>query len=271
MKKSKIYNYLAQYIDALQSNGKLHFSLDQVIKEFPVHSKAALKLSLNRLSAKHRVLSVYKGFYIIIPPEYRHRKIIPPELFIDALFAYLKRPYYAGLLSAAALHGASHQQAMEYYVFIKKPALRATNVAGLKINYVVKNVIPEFGIEKRKTDAGYINVSNAELTAIDLIEYQHRIGGLNRAATVLYELSESMSPVKLKEILNNDFPLSVLQRFGYIFEFVLHKKELAKIIKSYLADKKIFRVLLKSGYKKKGIELNNDWKVFENIKIETDF
>ena len=271
MKEAKSKYYLEDYIAEVQSNGKLYFTLDDLKSKYDINYETAIKFSLNKLFKKGKIVSVYKGFYVIIPPEYRHRKIIPPELFIDALFAYLERPYYVGLLSAAALNGASHQQSMEYYVFIKKPALRATNVAGLKINYVVKKAIPEFGIEKRKTDAGYINVSNAELTAIDLIAYQHRIGGLNRAATVLYELSESMSPVKLKEILNNDFPLSVLQRFGYIFKFVLHKRKLAKVIKSYLADKKIFRVLLKPGYKKKGFGLNNDWKVFENIKIETDF
>ena len=271
MQNNKIYNYLAKYIEDLQSDGKLYFSLDDLINNHPDHSKAALKLSLNRLSAKHMVLSIYKGFYLIIPPEYRSRKIIPPELFIDALFAYLKRSYYVGLLSAAAMHGAAHQQVMEYYIFIDKPAMRPTSVEGLKINYVVKNVIPEPGIEKRKTETGYINISNSELTAVDLIAYQNRIGGLNRAATVLYELSESMSPAKLKEIFNNNIQLSVLQRLGYILEFVLNKNELAGVIKNYLSGKKIFRIQLKPGSKKEGFAVNNDWKVIKNTKIETDF
>jgi hypothetical protein len=271
MKRSKIYNYLAKYIDDLQSSGKLYFSLDDVINEHPGRSKAALKLSLNRLSSKNKILSIYKSFYIIITPEYRSRKIIPPELFIDALFAYLKRHYYVGLLSAAAMHGATHQQVMEYYIIIDKPAIRPTSVEGLKINYVVKNVIPESGIEKRKTEAGYIDISNAELTAVDLIAYQHRIGGLNRATTVLYELSESMSPAKLKKIFNNNIQLSVLQRLGYILEFVLNKNELAGVIKSYLSDKKIYRIPLKPGYKKEGFAVNDDWKVIKNTKIETDF
>lgn len=271
MKNNKIYNYLDGYINLLQSEGKLYFSLNEVIEKYPEHSKFALKLSLNRLSGKKKVLSVYKGFYVIIPPEYRNRKIIPPELFIDQLFAFLDRPYHVGLLSAAALHGASHQQAMEYYIFIDKPAIRPTNVEGLKINYVVKNSIPELGVEKRKTDAGYINISNPELTAIDLIAYQNRIGGLNRASTVLYELSESMSPAKLSEILKDNIQLSVLQRLGYILEIVLHKKELAEVIKNYLSDKKIFRIPLKPGYKKEGFTVNNDWKVILNSKIETDF
>lgn len=271
MENNKIYNYLKDYIGFVQSNGRLYFNFEEIKREYPNHSKAALKLSLNRLSSKQIVISVYKSFYVIIPPEYRQRKIIPPELFIDQLFSYLERPYYVGLLSAAALHGASHQQVMEYYVFIDKPAIRATNVEGLKINYVVKNSVAVQGIEKRKTEAGYINISNSELTAIDLIAYQHRIGGLNRASTVLYELSESMSPAKLNQVLNESIPFSVLQRLGYILQFVLHKGELAIIIKNYLADKKIFRIPLKPGNKKVGFKVNEDWKVIENFKIETDF
>lgn len=271
MQNNKIYNYLTNHIDNLQSNGKLCFSLDDVKKNYPKHSDSALKLSLNRLSGKKKIVSVYKGFYVIIPPEYKNRKIIPPELFIDQLFEYLKRPYYVGLLSAAALHGASHQQAMEYYIFIDKPAIRPTNVEGLKINYVVKNNLSQLGVVKRKTDAGYINISNPELTAVDLIAYQHRIGGLNRASTLLYELSDSMSPEKLSEILDNNFQYSVLQRLGYILDVVLQKNELSSVIKIFLSDKKVFRVPLKPGHNKKGSHINNDWKVIQNFNIETDF
>ena len=261
MKNERLYNYLDKYLDNQLSEGKISFYVNELEKNFPEFSLNALQMNLKRLNKKNKIRHIMKGFYAIIPPEYRNRKIIPPELFIDQLFAYLDRPYHVGLLSAAALHGASHQQAMEYYIFIDKPAIRPTNVEGLKINYVVKNTIPELGVEKRKTDAGYINISNPELTAIDLIAYQNRIGGLNRASTVLYELSESMSPAKLSEILKDNIQLSVLQRLGYILEIVLDKKELAEVIKNYLSDKKIFRIPLKPGYKKEGFTVNNDWKV----------
>ena len=271
MKNEGIYNYLDNYLDNQLGEGKISFSINELEKNFPEFTLNALQMNLKRLNRKNKIRHIMKGFYAIIPPEYRRRKIIPPEFFIDQLFAYLNRPYHVGLLSAAALHGASHQQAMEYYVFIDKPALRSTNVEDLKINYVVKNFIPVSGIEKRKTDAGYINISNPELTAIDLIAYQNRIGGLNRAATVLYELSESMSSAKLREILNENIPLSVLQRLGYILEIVLHKKELAEVIKNYLSQKRIFRIPLKPGSQKESFAVNDDWKVIQNSKIETDF
>ena len=271
MKVAKTKNYLGNYIAEVQADGKLYFTLNDIKNNYNINYETAIKFSLNNLFKKGKIVSVYKGFYVIIPPEYRKRKMIPPELFIDALFAYLKRSYYMGLLSAAALHGASHQQVMEYYVFIDKPAMRPINIEGLKINYVVKKVMPDNGIIKRKTDAGYINVSSAELTAFDLVEYQHRIGGLNRATTVLYELTDAISSVKLGEVLNENIPISVLQRLGFIFEMVLNQNEMAEVIKSYLSDKKVFRIPLKPGYKKKGFDINNDWKVIQNFEIETDF
>jgi predicted transcriptional regulator of viral defense system len=276
MQKERIYNYLESYLQNIQAEGKLNFSLDILRKEFPGYSDNAIQVNLKRLSQKNKVRSVLKGFYVIIPPEYSNRKILPPELFIDSLFKFLERPYYLGLLSAAALHGAAHQQPQESYVFINKPPLRSTKVEGIKINYVVKSLLPQVGIEKRKTETGYINISSAELTAVDLVEYQHRVGGLSRVATILHELTEAMSPEKLNDVLQNKFSLSSLQRLGYLLDCVLNKNEFALVIKNHLADRKIFRVPLSPAYKKIGLPVPNGktnliWKVIENTKIETDF
>lgn len=271
MEKERAYNYLEFYLQNVQAEGKLYFTLDAVKKEFPNYSENALQTNLKRLSKKNKVRSVLKGFYIIIPPEYYSRRILPPELFLDALFKHLERPYYLGLLSAAAFHGAAHQQPQESYVFINKPPLRPTKVEGIKINYVVKSNLPKIGVEKRKTETGYLNISSPELTAIELIEYQQRVGGLNRVATVLYELTDIISPDKLQEILQNKISIASLQRFGYMLDCVLKKKELASVIENYLTDKKLFRVPLSSTLKKNGAATNLVWKVIENLKIESDF
>jgi len=273
-----IHNYLEEYLHNLQANGKLFFSMSDLQNEFSGYSLNALQLNLKRLSRKGKVQFVMKGFYVIIPPEYQRKKILPPELFLDSLFRYLNRPYYLGLISAASMHGASHQQAMESYVFINKPPIRPTNVEGLKINYVVKSEFPGHGLEQRKTAAGYLNISGLELTVLDLVEYRQRVGGLNRISTILYELSESLQPEKLKLVLENKVSLSAIQRLGYILDVVIDKpesialqKEISSILKNYLSGKKIFRVPLKSGIKKEGFPVNPDWKIIENYKIETDF
>ena len=107
---------------------------------------------------------------------------------------HLRRDYYVSLLNAAAYHGASHQQPQEYFVMTGFPVLRPTIKRGTRINYVSIKSIPGNLIEKYKTEAGYLNVSSAVLTACDLVQYEKRVGGINRVATVLNELSEAIRP-----------------------------------------------------------------------------
>jgi hypothetical protein len=62
-------------------------------------------------------------------------------------------------------------------------------------------VINEKFLEKRKTPSGYVKVSSPELTALDLLQFERHIGGLNRAATVIDELSESIKAENFTEDL----------------------------------------------------------------------
>ncbi|MFT4155529.1 type IV toxin-antitoxin system AbiEi family antitoxin domain-containing protein, partial [Parafilimonas sp.] len=139
---------------------------------------------MDRLSEKEKIVSVFKGYYVIVSPQYFSKGILPFALFIDGLMKFLERKYYVGLLNAAALHGAAHQQPQEYFVVTEYPVLRPTNKKGIKINYIsTRQLPPATLIEKKKTETGYINVSNPVLTAIDLVNYEKRIGGLSRAVT----------------------------------------------------------------------------------------
>ena len=105
---------------------------------------------------------------------------------------YLNRPYYIGLLNAAALHGACHQQPQEYFVITSKPPLRTIKKQGVKINFPIKSNFSNVGLINHKTDTGYVQLSGPELTAFDLIMYVNRIGGLNRVLTILSELEDVM-------------------------------------------------------------------------------
>ena len=67
---------------------------------------------------------VYRGFYVIVPVQYRLKGVVPPPYYINELMAYLKRLYYVGLLSAAAVYGAVHQRPMETQVMTIPPRSR---------------------------------------------------------------------------------------------------------------------------------------------------
>ena len=83
------------------------FAAGEALKALGV-SSIALRSALWRLARSRRVASPRRGFYVIVPPEHRAVGCPSPEWFIDDLMAYLGCPYYVGLLTAGALHGAAH-------------------------------------------------------------------------------------------------------------------------------------------------------------------
>ena len=265
-------NYLLSWIGNLQAHGKNSFSLNQVREHFTNLSQEALSLNLNRLSRKNKIASVSKGFYVIISPEYSLQGMIPPILFIDSLMNYLNKPYYIGLLSAAALYGAAHQRPQEFFVINQLPVIRSIHKKGHKINFVGRMVIHYKFLEERKTPAGYVKVSSPELTALDLLQYEKHIGGLNRAATVIDELSESMKADRFSEDFVLSVPVVMLQRLGYILDRILKKVVLSEGLFRIIS--KVYPVLirrpLKAGRPVKGFRTDPKWKLIINVEIDTD-
>lgn len=261
---------LTDWKDDLLAKGRNSFSLEQVKKAFPTHSEIAVKRSLNRLSVKGEIVSIYKGYYLIISSQYASRGILPPTIYIDALMKYLNRPYYMGLLNAAALHGASHQQPQEFFVFTNFPVLRDTKRKGILVNYISIKNFPEKLLEERKTESGYLKISSPELTAIDLINFEKRVGGLDRVSTVLNELSDEIKPEKFNPAFLKVVSSVSVQRLGYILDKVLEKTELAEQL--YLTCKKekikFYRKPLKASGKVKGFTFDEKWKIIINTDIE---
>lgn len=265
-------DYILEWTQNLQAIGRYSYTYDEVRGQFPDISGSAINQSLSGLVARGRVLSVFKGFYVIISPEYSLRGIIPPELFIDSLMKYAKKDYYIGLLSAAALQGSSHQRSQEYFVLHELPAIRPTVKRGIKINYIGRQNVNAHFLEIHNTEAGYVNVSSPELTAIDLLQYVNHIGGVNRAATVINELCEKIRPAKFTKELISETPASVLQRLGYIIENVVGNRRLADDIHSRVKNVVPYfmpRLLKNSGYSK-GFVTDTKWKIVINTKIEID-
>ena len=62
-KQTKISDWINQQL----SNGKYSFTLEYLLAALPGKSVASVKLALSRLVDKGKVISVFKGFYIIIP------------------------------------------------------------------------------------------------------------------------------------------------------------------------------------------------------------
>lgn len=263
---------LSQWIDKLLSHGRYAFSLSLIAKELPNYTEIAAKRALSRLTAKGRIISVYKGYYLIIPPQYSAKGILPPALFLDGLMKDIERPYYLALLNAAGFYGASHQQPQEFFVVTSFPVLRTTQKKGIRIHYISKKNIPGLLLESRKTETGYLKISNPVLTACDLIQYEKRVGGINRVSTVLNELVESIQPEMFIDELFKHVQITTLQRLGYILETALENNILADTLYKALQQREItfFRTPLKTSAPIQGCSTNERWKVIENTEIKID-
>lgn len=263
------YGYLEGFINELRSNGRYAFSLPEVRNQFE-QSDDAIKKALQRLKKKKEIALIRNEFYVIITPEYRSKGILPPSLFIAELMKFLEKDYYVGLLNAAAYYGAAHQQPQSFSVITMKPSLRKINNDNLKINFYIKKEWAEKNIVQKKVDTGYINISSPELTALDLVYYFDQVGGFNRVITVLEELCESIDTNKMLDLAKRYSPITVVQRLGFLLEEILNRPDLSAPIKKHLKTVNYFPVLLKPQKQKREMITGNDWKVVQNIEIETD-
>lgn len=261
------YNYLEDFINKIRSVGRYSFSLAEIKQQFDTSDKA-ISQNLYRLKTKKQVAQIRKGFYAIITPEYSHQGMIPPTLFIDDLMQSLNKRYYIGLLSAAALHGAAHQQPMEFFVITEKPALRKINTKKLKIIFYVKKDWADEDIINKKTDSGNIKVSTPELTALDLLYYNNNIG-INNTATVLKELMTEIKPAELTKTAKRYPQVAAIQKLGYLLDKEIGNEKLADALSKALSSKIIFPVAL-SSQKSKAAAVDEKWKVIKNVQIESD-
>ena len=256
-----------KFLVELQEKGRYAFTFDDLRNYFDLSEESLLQ-GLFRYKQKKQVAQIRKGFYDIITPEYSKQGMLPYHLFIDDLMKSLNKPYYVALLSASALHGAAHQQPMEFFVIAQTPAPRSINSKKLKISFLSKNSWEADDIIQKTTDAGYINVSSPELTALDLLAYAEK-NGLNRVTTVLHELAQNIKITQLSRTLRKYPNTPVIQRLGYIMDKVLDEKKITEVITKSLKDRNVSPVLLSTQKPKMG-ETDETWKVIINMEIESD-
>jgi len=259
------YNQFDKYLTDVRAEGRYSFTLEELKDEFQL-DYSTIRQRLYRCKLKKQIIQIRQGFYVIIPAEYSKQGMLPPYLYIDELMKWLGKQYYVGLLSAAAMYGAGHQQPMGYSVITESSAPRS--IEKLQIMFFPKRRFLKAGIVQKKTSAGYINVSSAERTALDLLDYIHKFG-LNRITTIVQELSETMKPSALCKIAEQFPNTSAIQRLGYIIEYFTEYVKLSDALYKTLSDRQFFFQPLSPQNGKTG-ETDNKWKIVKNIEIESD-
>jgi len=269
MKKSGSTSYLmlSEWIDQQQSRGLYYFTRENALRTLKIN-ESAFKQAAIRLARKNRVARLLGGFFIIIPLEYAATGVLPSEWFIADLMAYIEQPYYVGLLSAAALHGAAHQQPQQFQVVTTAP-LREIKRKKLSIHFFSKKNFSSTPLVKKKVQTGFINLSSPEATAFDLVRYARTIGGMERVLTVVQELSEVIDPAKLVEAAKTDGNLTYAQRLGWLFEKA-GSPDMVKKLAQWVAQKHPFVARLEPALPAKGAPRDTRWSLLINASVEGD-
>ena len=258
---------IKDFLNSLSANGKRSFTTAE-IKESLGSSDKAVWSAVERLKAVGELASPAKGFDLIIPPEYRILKCLPPEFFIPQLMVYWEMQYYVCLQSAAMYYGATHQQTQIFYVMVPKnrPMIRCGKV---RIEFIAKQELLRTPVQAIKTAIGYINVSTPESTAMDIVCYARKCGGLNSVLTILEELAERMGNESLRALADVSHEKSWIQRLGFLLEELGHF-ELSETLYETLRPHSTNIIPLASYLPMKGAKRNLKWRVAVNTKIESD-
>ena len=247
----------------IAARGRYHFTSSELRSVLGV-SEAAVRQALSRLAAKGEIASPARGFYVIVPPEYRRLGCLPADQFIPALMEHRGTPYYVGLLSAAQYHGAAHHRPQEFQVVLQRN--RPAIVCGaVRVAFVARRDLDAVPVESVNNPRGTILVSTVEATAIDLVGYMHRAGGVDRVAGVLLELGDDIDPKRLVEASQS---ASILwaQRLGYLLEHV-GAGDRATLLKEHVREHARNFTKLLPGADAEGARRSKGWRLLVNTSI----
>ena len=268
---SKSFNMtLQKWIKDRAIHGFPTFSIEDVRETGMYSSEQILQNELYRLCSNKTIASVYRGFYVIIPVQYVLRGSVPATYYIDQLMAYLSKPYYVCMLSAAELLGAAHQRPQQFSVMTTFPKRRVVSTRNVIIDWFYREELPEDALITKNTETGTIRISNPLLTAADLVQYQQHVGGLSRVATVLEELSEQIDIKSQFASLASFVKKVTWQRLGYILEHVVEENELADELYEQIRNLpgSLMYMPLSTSAEDNTSERNSRWKININVQIE---
>lgn len=263
---------LQDWVQARMIRGKYIFTKEDVLSIGLPISNDALINSLVRMGKRGVIMSPWQNFYVIIPTEYKLKGVVPPAFYMDSLMRFLGRDYYVALVTAAAYEGAGHQRAMVFQTMVNGGCIRSGVKNGNRLDFTVRRNLPMAFVHQVKTQTGYINVANAELTALDLVAEEKKVGGLSRVTEILIELAEVITLDDSQLPLLEFFTAAVVQRLGYLLDYIEETEKADALYGLLLKSGKVVRkVALKQSLPvTEDMPVNKRWKIIENYELEID-
>ena len=175
-----------------------------------------LRKALARLLRDGRLFHPTRGFYAVVPAEYRAWRVVPAEWFLDGMMEHLGRDYYVGFLNAAAFHGAAHQVPQTFRVVTTYPPLRDRDIERVRLRFTVSEHVADMPTQRYPVHTGYVTVATAETTIVDLAWRPSLGGGISNVATVLKEIGDLDPEILARTALLRGRP--TVRRLGWLLE-----------------------------------------------------
>jgi hypothetical protein len=252
------------FIDARLATGVVAFPLVDLVEETRL-SPTAAKNQLLRLGNWVVKITRKHQFYLIVSPEHRTIGAPPANWWLNDYFKWLGHPYYLALQSAAEAYG-SEPQALQVTQVMTDASRREIIVGRLCIRFFLKNTIQQTPTQQLANAYAPLLVSTPEATAVDLVRYASRIGGIERAAETIVPLVPLMKAPGLKQALDAENEPALGQRLGYILESAGHAK-LARIVEDWLPAHPLWTPLVPAQVDRETTPTVPRWHLIKNAKL----
>lgn len=253
---------VALLLDKLQGRGQLVASLPELVALSGLTS-LAVKRQLEHLGDRVVRLPGRPSCFLVVPPEHRMRGAPPVSYWLADYCRLRGMPYYVGLLSAAALHGSA-QQAVQLTQVMTTSQSRALDAGSVHVEFHVKQQMTDTPLTPIKGLAAPLAVSSPEATALDLLAFQHCVGGVARAADVVAGLLPVMTVEGWRCALLVA-PVPVRQRTGYVLT-ALGAHRFARLVQESLPSG-LRPVMLQSATPSRGNGERLPWRVVDNVEL----
>lgn len=168
------------------------------------------------------------GLWIPVPPEYRTWGAPPGIEVVDILMRHVGVGYYVGWLSAAEIHGASHQAPQVFQVATSQH-VRSRTVGRTRFQFLSRGAVAQIPTIDRQTRSGHARVSTREATMLDVASDVLVAGGIDNVATSIIELAEDGVDLEVLAELSMLFPVAAGRRVGWILDEFTSRDDLTPL------------------------------------------
>ncbi len=256
----------AALLAGLQSRGRYAFTAADA-RELLGVSPAAARVALARLLDRKAIVAPFRGYYVIVPPEYRSLGCLPGDQFVPMYLEARGTPYYVALLSAARIHGAAHHAPQVFQVAVGKRR-RPISCGRVRVAFVARQRIQRVPTTVAQTPRGTMRISTPEATALDLVGFPRHAGGLDNVATILQEIGPKLRPEELVEAAASA-PIPWAQRLGHLLERLGVTEStgpLADLVRTSARE----YVRLSSRASAKAASRDRRWRVWANVEVHPE-